>query len=126
MIRSDTLAVSDRIRHILISRRGLWFWTGAPRFATAYVGQKKTGRSPFPTLCYAGKLRPRARVLAHGVKAFEESVFGPCTLGRTWGTRPGKRASFFGPPQRSGGTCCSGAERKAQPPGDTLDIFAAR
>jgi hypothetical protein len=22
------------------------------------------------------------------VKAFEESVFGPCTLGRTWGTRP--------------------------------------
>jgi hypothetical protein len=22
------------------------------------------------------------------VKAFEESVFGPCTLRRTWGTRP--------------------------------------
>jgi hypothetical protein len=22
------------------------------------------------------------------VKAFEEFVFGPCTLGRTWGTRP--------------------------------------
>jgi hypothetical protein len=22
------------------------------------------------------------------VKAFEKSVFGPCTLGRTWGTRP--------------------------------------
>jgi hypothetical protein len=36
-----------------------------------------------------------ARVLAHGVKALEESVFGPCTphgkpgqVGRTWGTRP--------------------------------------
>jgi hypothetical protein len=31
------------------------------------------------------------------VKAFEESVFGPCTPGRTWGTRPGKGASFFDP-----------------------------
>jgi hypothetical protein len=26
--------------------------------------------------------------LAYGVKAFEKSVFGPCTLRRTWGTRP--------------------------------------
>jgi hypothetical protein len=46
---------------------------------------------------WAKRLRPRARVLAHEVKAFEESVFGPCTLGRTWGTRPGKRASFVPP-----------------------------
>jgi hypothetical protein len=35
-----------------------------------------------PTLLLCAKrLRPRARALAHGVKALEESVFGPCTLG---------------------------------------------
>jgi hypothetical protein len=28
------------------------------------------------------------RILAHGVKALEKPVFGPCTLVRTWGTRP--------------------------------------
>jgi hypothetical protein len=27
--------------------------------------------------------------------ALRPGFFGPCTLGRTWGTRPGKRASFF-------------------------------
>jgi hypothetical protein len=47
---------------------------------------------PFQRSCYAGKsLRPRARILVHGVKAFEKSVFGPCTLRRTWGTRPEPR-----------------------------------
>jgi hypothetical protein len=30
--------------------------------------------------------------VTNGVKAFENTIFGPCTLGRTWGTRPGKRA----------------------------------
>ena len=59
-------------------------------------GPKKTGRSPFQRSAI-GALRPRATVAPNGVKAFEESVFGPCTLGRTWGTRPGKRASFFAP-----------------------------
>ena len=43
------------------------------------------GHSPF--------LRPIARVLAHRMRAWEESVFGPCTLGRTWGTRPGSSAA---------------------------------
>ncbi len=51
-------------------------------------GPKKTGRSPSQRFCWAKRLRPRARVLAHRVKALEKSVFGPCTLGRTWGTRP--------------------------------------
>jgi hypothetical protein len=61
---------------------------GCPMFAQAYMGRKRRGAA-LPTLCYVAKrLRPRARVLAHGVKALEESVFGPCTLGRTWGTRP--------------------------------------
>jgi hypothetical protein len=31
------------------------------------------------------RLRPRSRILAYGVKAFEESIFGPCTLRRTLG-----------------------------------------
>ena len=41
-------------------------------------GLKKTGRSSFERFCNAAKtLRPRARVLAHGMRALEESVFGP-------------------------------------------------
>ncbi len=71
-----------------------------------------TRRSPSECFCsIATRLRTRARVLAHGLKALEEPVFGPwsripctgrhqrmrvrlslrksgCTLGRTWGTRP--------------------------------------
>src|ERR1700692_1950103 len=42
----------------------------------------------------ANGLRPRSSILMHGVKAFEKSVFGPCTLGRTWGTRPEPRTVF--------------------------------
>jgi hypothetical protein len=46
---------------------------------------EKDGAQPFQRFCQAGKrLRPRARIVVHGVKAFEKSVFGPCTLGRTW------------------------------------------
>jgi|SRR5450631_2191194 hypothetical protein len=60
-------------------------------------GPKKSGRSPFQRSCDAGKkTAPRAKMLVHGVKAFEKKpVLGPCTLVRTWGTRPGRRASFF-------------------------------
>jgi hypothetical protein len=60
-----------------------------PHVRPSVHGPKKTGRSPSQRFCYVVKrLPPRARVLARGVKALEESVFGPCTLGRTWGTRP--------------------------------------
>ncbi len=63
-------------------------WTGAP-CSPERTWAEKTGRSPIERFCYAGKKNaPRARIVAHGVKAFEKSVFGPCTLGRTWGTRP--------------------------------------
>jgi len=37
---------------------------------------------------YGRRLRPKARIVARGVKTFEESIFGPCTLRRTWGTCP--------------------------------------
>src|SRR5579859_5325992 len=47
-----------------------------------------TGAQPLPTLLLIARLRSTARVRAHVVKAFEEPVFCPCTLGRTWGTRP--------------------------------------
>jgi hypothetical protein len=47
------------------------------------------GRSPFRRYCQGSKkTAAKARIDARGVKAFEKSVFGPCTLGRTWGTRP--------------------------------------
>jgi hypothetical protein len=50
---------------------------------------KKDGRSPFLRFCSRGRNGwAKIYTLAHAVKAFEESVFGPCTLGRTWGTRP--------------------------------------
>jgi hypothetical protein len=29
-------------------------------------------------------------LVAPGAKAFEQLVFGPCTLVRTWGTRPAR------------------------------------
>jgi hypothetical protein len=100
---------------------------GAPSRKSGTMGRKRRGAAPSQRFCYvAKKLRPRARVLAHGVKALEKSVLGPCTLWRTWGTRPapltvvggsnppeladliwtglkfsqtrpGKRASFFAP-----------------------------
>jgi hypothetical protein len=47
------------------------------------------GRSPFRRYCQGSKkTAAKARIDARGVKAFEKSVFGPCTLRRTWGTRP--------------------------------------
>ena len=52
-------------------------------------GPKKTGRSPPNAFCYVARCCGlEQEVLRHGVKALEESVFGPCTLRRTWGTRP--------------------------------------
>jgi hypothetical protein len=47
---------------------------GCPTFASAYVGRKQRGRSPFE--CFVLEWR----------KAFENIVFGPSTLGRIWDT----------------------------------------
>jgi hypothetical protein len=49
---------------------------------TRVHGTKTAGRSPLPTRLLCG------RIVAHGVKAFEKIVIVPCTLVRTWGTRP--------------------------------------
>jgi hypothetical protein len=57
-------------------------------------------------------------------------LFGP-SLGDSimFQTHPGLSswANFRRPfgTESGGGTCCSGAERKTQPPGDTLDVLAA-
>jgi hypothetical protein len=43
-------------------------------------GPKKTGAAPSNApAARAKRLVPRTRILLHGVKAFEKSVFGPCT-----------------------------------------------
>jgi hypothetical protein len=62
-----------------------------PHVRRSVRGTKTVGRSPFERSCRmrtqlfpGGQLRP-------GVKAFENIVFGPCTLGRTWGTPPRHR-----------------------------------
>src|ERR1700761_9570808 len=99
---------------------------GSSRFSssiTVVALGEKDGRSIFERSATAGKPRPRTRVLAHGVKAFEESVFGPCTLGRTGGTRPGK--GFVLCSTAVEWICCSSAEGKSHRCGDTLDILAA-
>jgi hypothetical protein len=49
---------------------------------------KTAGRSPFERLRYARKILFPREQSETKVKAFEDIVFGPCTLGRTWGTRP--------------------------------------
>jgi hypothetical protein len=64
-------------------------------FTIAYMGQTGWGAARPKILLRGKETGARATAVARGVKTFEESVFGPCTLGRTWGTRPGKRASFF-------------------------------
>jgi hypothetical protein len=70
---------------------------GCPMFAKAYMG-RKDGRSPFHrSVKWAIESGQWQESSANEVKAFEKSVFGPCTLSRTWGTRPEKRASLFAP-----------------------------
>jgi hypothetical protein len=62
---------------------------GAPCRKSGYMGRKRRGAAPSnDSATRAKRLRRRARMVAHGVKAFEKFVFGPCTLRRTWGTRP--------------------------------------
>jgi hypothetical protein len=62
-----------------------------PHVRRGVHGPKRAGRSPFQCHCYTGKkIAVVSKIfLARGVKAFEKTVFGPGTLMRTWGTRPG-------------------------------------
>jgi hypothetical protein len=59
-----------------------------PHVRLSVHGSKKTGVAPSNATTTRVRLRPKARALAHEVKAFEKPIFGPCTLRRTWGTRP--------------------------------------
>jgi hypothetical protein len=56
-------------------------------FAPAYVGRKRWGVAPSNGFLLRKILPPREQSETK-IKAFEDIVFGPCTLGRTWGTRP--------------------------------------
>src|SRR5882762_7437252 len=64
-------------------------WTGGPcsphvpRRPVGRTWAETDGRSPFNASAARAKgLWPGARFLAHAGKAFEEAVFGPCTLRR--------------------------------------------
>jgi hypothetical protein len=58
-------------------------------FALAYMGRKKTGRSPSQRFCSVGEGCWREQELSCMEEMhWKNIVFGPCTLGRTWGTRP--------------------------------------
>jgi hypothetical protein len=53
------------------------------------MGGRRRGAAPSnDSATWEKKAAAKIKSLARAVKAFEESVFGPCTLGRTWGTRP--------------------------------------
>src|ERR1700749_1249124 len=76
-------------------------WTGAPG-SPQRIWAEKDGRSPSNASVTWAKDRGQGQENSwHGVKAFEKSVFVPCTLRRTWrrtcGTRPEMGASFFDP-----------------------------
>ena len=75
------------------------FFSGrVPHVRPSVHGPKKTGAAlSRASVTLAKRLQPRARFACNKVKAFEEFVFNPCTLGRTWGTRPEKKAWFFDP-----------------------------
>jgi hypothetical protein len=49
---------------------------GCPTFAPAYVGRKRRAK------------RIQSFLLVEG-KRSKNSIFGPCSLVRTWGTHPG-------------------------------------
>ena len=67
-----------------------------PHVRQAYMGRKRRGAAPPNAFAmWRSELRPRAKVLAHGVKALEESVFGPCTLGEH-GAPVQNRRPWFG------------------------------
>jgi hypothetical protein len=57
-------------------------------FAPAYMGRKRWG-VPLQRSWLCGQKTPWKRAFwTPGAKAFEKIVIGPCTLVRTWGTRP--------------------------------------
>jgi hypothetical protein len=73
-------------------------------FAKAYMGRKRRAQPSSASVTWAKTANKGKKSSCNGVKAFEKSVFGPCTLRRTWGTRPEKRASFFAEDQPPYGT----------------------
>jgi hypothetical protein len=54
-------------------------------FAPAYVAR---GGQPSRRFCYAINKQLKQEPRANGLKAFQNIIFNPCTLMRTWGTRP--------------------------------------
>jgi hypothetical protein len=51
------------------------------------VGRKRWAQ-PLERFSYTRQSCSRRYQFRNDVKAFEEIIFGPCTLRRTWGTRP--------------------------------------
>jgi hypothetical protein len=103
---------------------GAWFWTGAPCSPSAYMGQKRWSSNAF-TSCMTALARSNS--LVRRAEAFEGPrpvFFGPCTLLRTWGTRPGTRAALV--TQSSSATCSSQAEPPDPGRGSRRSLFSSR
>src|ERR1700730_4360572 len=57
---------------------------GCPMFAPAYMGRKRRAQPlPLLLLYWRNNCGQEQESSCNGVKAFEKSVFRPCTLGRT-------------------------------------------
>src|SRR5579863_5036053 len=78
-------------------------------FAPTYMGRKRQRRSLDPMILQTGEETVLEAILViPGVKAFERIVIGPCTLMRTWGTRPGRSEMkvYFATKHLIPGLCC--------------------
>ena len=78
-----------RRRYVWRKERSPLPWTGAP-CSPQRTWAEKDGAQPLPTLLLRVQkdCGQEQESLCNEVKAFEEPIFGPCTLWRTWGTRP--------------------------------------
>ena len=116
-VLSNSLALTNFMRHSLMKAAHASVG-GAPCGKSGTMGRKRRGcpreRSPSQAFLLCGEmLWPRTRGLAHGVKALEEFVFGPCTPHgtpgqvRRRGTRP-EPTTWLGvqiPPEPTGLIC---------------------
>ena len=86
-LAADKLAARDVLRRV-------------PHVRLSVRGTKTMGRTPFERFSLDLRDTVPERTARTKVRAFEGIFFGPCTLGRTWGTRPEDILSVPGFPVR--------------------------
>jgi hypothetical protein len=111
-----------RKRRTTSRNHGHRFWTGAPcspERTWAENGFFQCSHSMGKDSCYWPSF---FAALQKRSKELRPAVFSPCTLGRTWGTRPGRRASFFAPTTATP----MNSKKVANKPGSQMSRTASR